>query len=233
MGLDGPERRTVSAGTEPFVFDVAEGADIGYATTTLVTTSFNARKVRFGSTVVYTVQLQDLIGDVHTGVNGIDRAQWQLSVQVTGEDAEVEPLVSSSTGRASFSISVGDPNPGADGADVTVTYRLIAVDNAPPGAATVFANGYPAATGTLIFSDDAPSIASGSATVTIDARDYVHLSARSSSTGVTVTVLDQYGDPFSGTQVSLNNGPASTVSSRGSHRFSHEYTGPASGQTET
>ena len=229
-GRDGD---TVAVGTEPFMFDVAEGADIGYATTTLVATSFNARKVRFGSTVVYTLQLQDLIGDVRTGVNGIDRAQWQLSVQVAGEDPDVETLVSSSTGRASFSISVDDPNPGTDGADVTVTYRLTAVDNAPSGAVTVFANGDPAATGTLTFSDDDPSIATGSATVTIDARDYVHLSGRSSSTGVTVTVLDQYGDPFPGARVSLNNANESTVNSRGSHRFSHEYTGPASGQTET
>ena len=224
---------TVVAGTEPFMFDVAEGADIGYATTTLVATSFKARKVRFGSTVVYTLQMQDLIGDVRTGVNGIDRAQWQLSVRVTGQDAEVEPLVSSPTGRASFSISVDDPNPGTDDADVTVTYRLTAVDNAPSGAVTVFANGDPAATRTLTFSDDAPSIGTDSATVTIDARDYVHLSGRSSSTSVTVTVLDQYGDPFPDTQVSLNNGSPSTVNSRGSHRFSHRYTGPASGQTET
>ena len=224
---------TVTAGTEPFMFDVAEGADIGYATTTLVATSFNARKVRFGSTVLYTLQLQDLIGNVHTGVNGIDPAQWQLSVQMAGEDPEVEPLVSSPTGRASFSISVDDPNPGTDDADVTVTYRLTAVGNAPSGAVTVLANGDPAATGTLTFSDDAPSIATGSATVTIDARDYVHLSGRSSSTGVTVTVLDQYGNPFPGARVSLNNADESTVNSRGSHRFSHRYTGPPSGQTET
>ena len=229
----GQDGDTVVAGTEPFMFDVAEGADIGYATTTLVTTSFNARKVRFGSTVLYTLQLQDLIGRVHTGVNGIDPAQWQLSVQVTGQDAEVEPLVSSPTGRASFSISVDDPNPGTDDADVAVTYRLTSIDNAPSGAVTVFANGQSATTGTLTFSDDAPSIGTGSATVTIDARDYVHLSGLSSSTSVTVTVLDQYGDPFPGARVSLNNANESTVNSRGSHRFAHRYTGPASGQTET
>ena len=227
-GRDGD---TVAAGTELFMFDVAEGADIGYATTTLVTTPFNARKVRFGGSVVYTLQLQDLIGNVPTGVNGVDRAQWQLSVQVDGQDPDMDPLVSSSTGRASFSISVDDPNPRTDDADVTVTYRLTAADNAPSAAATVLANGDPAATGTLTFSDDAASIASGSATVTIDARDYVYLSG--GSTGVTVTVLDQYGLPFPGARVSLNNGAEATVNSSGSHRFSHQYSGPATGQTDT
>ena len=228
----GQDGDTVVAGTEAFVFDVAEGADVGYATSTLVTTSFNARKVRFGRAVVYTLQLQDLVGDVNTGVNGIDRAQWQLSVQVAGQDPDTDLLVSSASGRASFSISVDDPNPGADGADVTVTYRLTAIDNAPSGAVTVFANGDPAATATLTFSDDAPSIAAGSATVTIDARAYVHLPG-GSSTGVTVTVLDQYGNPFPGARVSLNNANESTVNSRGSHRFSHRYSGPATGQTQT
>ncbi|MCY4666304.1 MAG: S-layer homology domain-containing protein [Acidimicrobiaceae bacterium] len=228
----GPVGATVQAGVDLHILDVAEGADIGYATTTLVTTSFDARKARFGSTVLYTLQLQDLLGNVPTGVNGIDPARWQLSVQVAGQDAEIESLMSSPTGRVSFSISVVDPTPGADD-DVTVTYRLSAADNAPSGAVTVLANGEPAATGTLIFSDDAPSISSGNATVTIDARDYVHLSGRSRSTSVTVTVLDQYGDPFPGARVSLNGGPERTVNSRGSHRFSHQYSGPAGGQTET
>ena len=54
-------------------------------------------------------------------------------------------------------------------------------------------------------------------------------------------MLDQYGDPFPGTRVSLisdlpgvlpGDGGAFTVDRRGSHRFSYEYSGPG-GVTET
>ena len=48
-----------------------------------------------------------------------------------------------------------------------------------------------------------------------------------------VTVLDQYGNPISGARVSLNNGPEFTVGGRGSHRFSHQYSGPPEGDEET
>ena len=231
----------LAAGTDLYRFDVAEGAEAGFATSTLVTTTFSARRARFGSTVPFTVQLQDIVGNVSTGVNGIDPAQWNLTVQVPGQDPEVRPLVSGRTGRAVFSISLDDPTPGTDGPDVTVSYALATAANAPPRSETVDARGRGAAAGQAIFSDNAPSIARTDATITIDTRDYVHVLGDGGANAANVTVLDQYGDPFLGTRVSLisdlpgvlpGDGGAFTVDRRGSHRFSYEYSGTG-GVTET
>ena len=235
----GPIGNTVQAGTVLYTFDVAEDADVGFATETLVTTSFNARKARFGSTVLYTMQLRDLVGDESTGVNGTDPAQWRLSVQVGDDDPEVQTLVSDPTGAAAFSITVNNPGTGGE---LTARYTLATAVNAPPRVATVDANGLPAATGTLIFSDEDPDISPGSATVIIDTPDYVHVSGRFASNRVTVTVLDQYGSPFPGAEVGLSSNLPSedvtldgraefTVDGRGSHRFSYQYSG-SGGETE-
>ena len=228
---------TVAAGTELYMFDVAEGADVGFAATTLIST-FNA-KARFGSSVLYTMQLEDIIGSVRTGVNGIDPAQWSLSVLVPGRDAETQALVSGRTGKTSFSITVDDPNPTLDDADITATFILTPGDNAP--SATLDANGDVVATGRVTFSDDAPSIAGTNAIVTVDTRDYVYVTGRSTSNTATVTVLDQYGHPFPGARVSLassltgvspGDGGVFTVNSRGSYRFTYQYGGEG-GVTET
>ena len=232
---------TLEAGADLYTFDVPEGADLGFASTTLVTTSFTARKVRFGSSVLYSLQLRDIVGNVSTGVDGIDPARWNLSVQVTGEDPDVQTLVSDPTGEAAFSIRLNDPNPGTVGDELTATYTLAAAVNAPPGGATVDANGHLAATGTLTFSDEASSISPGSATVIIDTRGYVHVSGAITSNSVTVTVLDQYGTPFPGAKVRLDStlsgvtpggGAEFTVDGRGSHGFSYRYSGQ-DGETET
>ena len=96
--------------TDLYNFDVAEGADAGFATSTLVTTTLNARKARFGGTVLLIVQLQDIVGKVATGVNGIDPARWNLTVQVPGQAPAVHPLESGPTGKAAFSITRDDPD---------------------------------------------------------------------------------------------------------------------------
>ena len=227
--------------TDLYRFDVAEGADVGFATSTLVTTTFNARKARFGGTVLFIVQLQDAVGNVANGVNGIDPAQWNLTVRVAGQTPEVSPLESGPSGKAVFSISLDDPTFGTDGRDVTVSYALATVANAPPRNETVDASGQGAAAGDVIFSDDPSSIARNDATVTIDTPRYVHVLGGFAGNAATVTVLDQYGDPFPGTRVSLSSslqgvfpgdGQAFTVDRRGSRRFSYDYGGPG-GVTET
>ena len=232
---------TLTAGTDLYNFDVAEGADAGFATSTLVTTTFSARKARFGSTILLIVQLQDIVGNVATGVNGIDPAQWNLTVREPGQAPAVHPLESGPTGRVAFSISLDDPTFGADDADVTVTYELATAANAPPRSETVDASGQGAATGEVTFSDDASSISGNNATVTLDTPRYVHVLGGFAGNAATVTVLDQYGDPFQGTRVSLSSslpgvlpggGGAFDVGRRGSHRFSYEYSGPG-GVTET
>ncbi len=229
---------TLGAGADLYTLEVAEGADVGFATTTLIST-FSARKARFGSTVLYTMQLQDIVGNVQTGENGIDPAKWLLSVRVGAGEPDEQTLVSDPSGEVAFTISVADPNPGSADGDLTATYTLAALDNAPP---IVDASGQPAATGTLTFSEEASSISPGSATVTIETPEYVHVLGGTASNSVTVTVRDQYGSPFPGAMVSLGSSGLSdvtldsssvlTTNSRGSQRFAYRYNG-SGGETET
>ena len=229
---------TLGSDTELFRLDVAEGADVGFASETLVTTSLSAGRARFGSSVSYTLQLRDVVGNVTHGVNGIDPAHWNLSVRVPGEDPDVRMLVSDNSGEATFTIRVNDPDPTSAG-DVTATYTLSAAQNAPPEYATVDAGGRPAATGTVVFSDQPAAIT----TVTIDTRDYVHVTGRRVFNVATVTVLDQYGRPVQGAVVKLETDQSDSslddqedqefpVDRRGSRRFAYEYTGAGS-ETET
>ena len=234
----GQNEDTLDADADAFRLEVAEGAGARFATTTVVTTSFDALKVPFGRAVAYSLQLTDPIGNVHRGVDGVEPAQWTLSVNVTGHSDAPEPpddetVVSDSAGRAVFTVpfmgTFDDPNPAVSGDEFTVTFTLIPARNAPPGLATVDADGIRATTTTLIFSDEAPSIA----TVTIDTPDYIHVSGRGDITNrVTVTALDQYGSPFPGTEIRLRSSGAGVtlddtgpVDSDGSRQFSYRYTG--------
>ena len=235
----------LEAGAGAYRFDVAEGADIGFATSALVTRSYVSRKVRFGGSVTYSIQLRDAAGNVYRGVNGIDPARWTVSVNVTGSSTVLNPptqtLVSDSSGETAFSVTFDDPIAGSPN-ELTATYTLTPAENAPPGFVTVDTDGRRATTGTLIFSDSAPSIAAGDATVIVDTRDYVRVSGGRGSNSVTVTVLDQYGSPFSGTMVSLaSSGLTGTVTldgsaelsvdRNGSRRFAYQYRGQG-GETE-
>ena len=240
----GQNEDTLDAGADAYRFDVAEGADARFATTTLVTTTFDAQKVRFGDSVTYSMQLKDPTGNVHRGVDGAEPARWTLSVNVTGHSDTPEPpeqtLVSDSSGEAVFSVpfagTFDDPNPAIPGDELTATFTLIPAGNAPPGFATVDADGRRATTATLVFSDEAPSIA----TVTIDTPDYIYVSGRGETPNrVTVTVLDQYGSPFPGAMVRLQSSGAGVardstgvVDRDGSRRFSYLYSG-AGRVTET
>ncbi|MYH71921.1 MAG: S-layer homology domain-containing protein, partial [Acidimicrobiia bacterium] len=116
---------TVSRSTELHRLDVAEGADIGIASETLVTTTLSAAKARFGSSVSYTFQLRDVVGNVTHGVDGALPAQWRLSVALSGvsglKNPDTRTLVSDSSGEASFSLSVDDPDPSSVGQQVTAT----------------------------------------------------------------------------------------------------------------
>ncbi len=237
----GSDGDTVVAGTDPYRFGVAEGDDVGFASETLVTTSFIARRARIGGSVLYTMQLRDIVGEVSAGVNGTDPARWSLSVQTQGvTDPEVRTLMSGGAGTVTFTIGLPARPAGASG-DVTVTYTLTPEDNAP--TAIVFADGQGAASGRLIFSDEPPSITGNNATVFIETRAYVHVADGFASNSATVTVLDQYGDPYPGTRVQLATSGVSlrtvrldttavAVDGRGSHRFAYQYRGQG-GETET
>ena len=237
----GQNEDTLDASVDVFRLEVAEGAGAHFATTTIVTTTFDALKVPFGGAVRYSLQLTDPAGNVHRGVDGVEPARWTLSVNVTGRGApdppDDETVVSDSAGRAFFTVpfrgTFDDPSP-ASGDELTVTFALIPARNAPPGFATVYPDGVRATSGTLIFSDEAPTIA----TVTIDTPDYIHVADRGrGSNRATVTVRDQYGEPVPGAMVRLDSslrgaGTTRTVDNRGSYRFDYEYIGAGS-VTET
>ncbi len=217
---------TVADDTILYRLDVAESDDVDLATLAVLAETPNARKFRFGSPARFTLQLHDAVGAVRNGVNGIDPASYRLSIQVPGAtEPDVSTLVTNSRGLASFTI----PSPSSRSTDVTVTYTLTSADNAPP---VVNADGTSAATGRAIFSAGSPSIADGSATVLIEAQDYMYVSGGSAVTTVRVTVLDQYGSPFSAAKVKLNNGAEFTANDRGFHSFRHSYTG-TTGSAET
>ena len=228
---------TVGRDTQRYRLDVAEDADSGIASETLVTTTLSGSRARFGSSVAYTLQLRDVVGNVTHGVDGAFPARWILNVRTVdgngnAADLPAQQLESDNSGEADFRIRVHDPNPGVSGDQVTATYTLVASDNAPPEYATVHADGSPAATGSVIFSDAPGTIAQ--ATATIETRDYVYVSGRSVFNVVAVTVLDQYGSPIPGTMVKVetdNDDSSLTddefpVDRRGSYRFAYEYTGP-------
>ena len=229
----GQNEDTLDASVDVFRLEVADGAH--FATTTIVTTTFDALKVPFGSAVRYSLQLTDPAGNVHRGVDGVEPARWTLSVNVTGRGApdppDDETVVSDSAGRAFFTVpfrgTFDDPRPAVSGDEFTVTFALIPARNAPPGFATVDPDGVRATSGTLIFSDEAPAIA----TVTIDTPDYVHVADRGrGSNRATVTVRDQYGSPVPGAMVRLDSslrgaGTPRTVDNRGSYPFDYLYSG--------
>ncbi|MYB28975.1 MAG: S-layer homology domain-containing protein [Acidimicrobiaceae bacterium] len=235
----GQPDETVVRGTELYRLDIAEDADSGIASEALVTTTLSGSRARFGSSVAYTLQLRDIVGNVTHGVDGALPAQWILNVRTVdgngnATDLPAQQLESDNSGEADFRIRVHDPNPGTSGDQVTATYTLAASDNAPPEYAIVHADGSPAATGSVIFSDAPGTIAQ--ATATIETRDYLYVSGPSVFNVVAVTVLDQYGSPIPGTKVKVvtdNDGSLLTdeefpVDRRGSYRFAYEYTGPGS-----
>ena len=107
--------------------------------------------------------------------------------------------------------------------------------NAPARSETVDARGLGSASGSVTFSDDPPSITGNDATITIDTPRYVHVLRDGGGNAATVTVLDQYGDPFRGARVSLSSnlddvfpggGRVFAVGRSGSQRFTYDYSGP-------
>ncbi len=233
---------TLEVGANAYRLDLADDR-IRSATRALVTTSFDARKVRFGDSVVFSIQLRDPVGDVRRGVDGIDPAHWRLAVQALAPDREpdVQALVSGSNGKVDFHVTLFDPDPGRP-SELTAVYTLTPTGNAPPTYATVDAGGRPASTGMLIFSDAASSIGPRDATVTIDTRSYVRVFDGEASNSVTVTVLDQYGVPFPAARVRLDSGLSGVtldsaaefiVDGLGSHSFSYRYSGGGAEETLT
>ncbi len=115
-----------------------------------------------------------------------------------------ETLKTDADGKITFSLSTGDPDPRAESTDDsrTVVYVLTPLANAPGAAAN---GGDPSRMiGYVVFGEAASSVT----TVKVESiGSYAELGSASNpaSHGVTVTVLDQYGNPMRNRAVTLTS----------------------------
>ena len=139
---------TVDSDTELYRLDIAEAEDASKANRVRVSTDFGGTKAHMGSSVLYTVQLEDADGAVSYGEDGKKPAQYVVSLttrQYVGpggaaagdanddmfRDGAVSvtpiPLTTDSDGKASFSISAPpDLDPSMKGDKWQVTATIVA-----------------------------------------------------------------------------------------------------------
>ena len=247
-GRDGD---VVARGTELARLAVEASSQAQAATQAKVSTPFKGTKARFGTTVTFTVQLQDSGGsDVSVGVDGERPAEWELTEELLVEttvdgdtDDQDERLLSKaprtvrsdSRGRVTFSLSVSDPDRSSIGQSRTRTYKLVPGTNAP--IAFVADRDFDDAH-YLEFSD-APSDVEQAVVTLTTPNSYINApSGGSPRNTAVVSVFDAYGVAVSSATASLAS-DKSTISSQtftvgrdGTHRFSYSYDG-VGGEIET
>jgi len=232
---------TVDEDTDPFQLDVAEGdAAASEATLARVSTEFTADKAHLGSSVLYTVQLEDANGAVTGGTPDAEKPAEYLVVLSTTAMVDTDPgdgvtlapnpqgpsvvstlpLPTDDEGKATFPVS-GLPDQAPD-AKIDKYQVKIEIQARPGGNAPADIHIGDAAdktdpeangrvlVGTVTFSTEASSRAAGSVSVEPAAK-YIVADARGASSRVTVTVTDQYGDPISGAEVSLASAGAGAI----------------------
>ena len=186
-----------------------------------------ASRAHYGAAVTFTVQLQgtDDKGTVagaddekvNVGLKGDAKVEYTLVIQTfagevdvdgdivgganDGQDAtantrSTQTLKVGADGSATFTLNHSDPDAENRGNTNTARYMLIGgqAETAP-------------AIGVIVFADAAP-VVSG---LSIDAGAYQPApgpAPASAGNAVTVTVVDQYGDPFRGARVTLTSGLA-------------------------
>ena len=229
----GEEDDTVDGDTGLFRLDIPEEEDDSKADRVRVSTEFIGDKAHLGSSVLYTVQLEDADGHARNGVDGEKPARflvrlstWELvetggtlGRSLQGPTAVSGlPLTTDWSGKATFLVS-GRPDPAPvfkrDKWEVDIQIQPSPGDNAPArfyiGAdATTLVSpttpvlGFvPVKVGPgLVFSTEDSDRAKGKVIVE-PAAEFVASDARGAGTRATVTVVDQYGDPIPGAQVSL------------------------------
>ena len=248
------ETAPVAAAAAKVTTDLAEGAF----------------RVHFGSTVTVTIQLVGADGaDAVPDAGGSSYKVTILRASATGvptDDHAVAPLPVSddraeskttqvlkvdASGKATFEITASDPDPtdsnneDGDGPGthkidvVTVTYKVARAARGWPVDNAISSTD--SGEQTIRFSDARATLAGGSVKPTTDF--LMAPTSGSASNAVTVTVVDQYGDPIRGHLVSLSsthnpstNGSstfpvARPTDSSGSVRIGYTYTG--AGSTET
>ena len=266
----GDNEDTVDGDTTLFRLDVPEEAAASKATKVRVSTEFKGAKAHLGSSVLFTVQLEDAKGAVSNGADGEKPAKFLVTLSTTaivnttpaantvtlGPDPQgasvvtTLPLTTDADGKATFS-AAGLPDPDSslkrDKYRVDIHIQAAPSGNAPAdpsvgagtsafyldddttaaqddatGRVTVRSteddNDYTDDPNDLIFSTEASD--KDEATVSVEpAAEYVVASARGASNRATVTVLDQYGDPVVGAEVSLASAGAGAITIGGGNAF--------------
>ena len=240
--------------TDLLRLEVAPSQQVQGAAQARISTSFRGSKAKFGTTVSFSVQLQDDFGnDVRTGVDGDRPAEFELVEELLAESGTPDGVAdktdqllsktprtvrSDSSGRITFSLSVSDPDRGSTGQTRTRTYTLVPGTNAP----TVFAGDDPElqdGAHFLVFSD-VPSDPAAAVVELTTTSDYINApSSGSVHSGAVVSVFDEYGQALSAATASLAGGADSTITTQsfkvgsdGIHRFSYSYSG-GGGEVET
>ena len=241
-GRDGDE---VGRGTELLRLDVEPSSQAQAATQAKVSTSFRGTKARFGTTVTFTVQLQDSNGrNVSEGEDGEGPAEFELIEELLEETGDADgdaddggerllsrtprTVRSDSSGRITFSLSVSDPDRSSTGQTRTRTYRLVPGDNAP----TVFVGDRDFDGEHFLEFSDAPSDLEDAVVTLTTPKPYINAPASGSARNTAVvSVFDEYGEAISGATARLESDKSDittqvfTVGRYGIHRFSYSYDG--------
>ncbi len=248
-GRDGDE---VGRGTDLVRLDIEPSSQAQAATRAKVSTSFRGTKARFGTTVTFTVQLQDSNGrSVSEGEDGERPAEWELTTELLREtgtadgdaDDTGERLLSKtpktvrsdSSGRITFSLSVSDPDRSSTGQSLTRKYTLVPGTNAP----TVFVADRDFDNSHYLEFSDAPSDATQAVVTLSTSKPYINApSSGSARNTAVVSVFDEYGVAISAATASLDSDKSDVttqsfaVGRDGVHRFSYSYSG-VGGEIET
>ena len=249
----GPYGDEVGRGTDLARLDIEPSEQAQGATTAKISTAFRGSKARFGTTVTFTVQLQDARGNnVSTGTDGQGPAEYQLTDELLQESGtangipdntnevvskDTRTLRSDSRGRVTFSVSVSRTNRICTASSCTRTFELVAGTNAPAVAINTDLNRTSGRTGGevyyLEFSDAAPTLANSVVRLTTTSQ-YVNVpSSGSARNTATVTVHNEYGEALSAARVRIESDnvnssldtAATATAGRSGARFPYRYDG--------
>ena len=213
--------------------DVSEADATTPAAQASLSTEFGGSQQKLGSSVLYTLQLQDGDGDAVTvGTDGKKSATylarmtthaWNPTGDGAGDDGFLPdvisvtpvPLTTDSDGKASITVSAPpvDPAPTVKSDKYRVTLTVIPMpgtdpNNAPAGA-LLDGDGaalVPSNTVTVVFSTEPGVQAQADISLSVEpAAEYAAVDDRGASNRVKVTVTDKYGAPIVGVQVMVTS----------------------------
>ena len=231
---------TVDGDTDLYRLDIPHEAGLRPASQAKITTG-NVGKAHMGTSVVYTVQLEDGDGAVTSGTDGQNPAKYSGVLTTHAYDTAASgfaadalsimpvSLTTDSDGKATVTIPApADPDRTVKGDKFRVTLTLAAGENAPAGFVDAMGDTADLATGLqVVFSTErgVVDIDPNPATLPSDDVDiaisvkpasaFAAVAARGASNRVTVTVTDQYGDPITNARVTLTSDEGRTATAAG------------------